>query len=154
LVISYISFGPFLFSLKPANSVSKKETTKKNHTCATEMARLLLPIFAFCAVVIAVTGSTFDESNLIRLVSDLDSHMLDVIGQSRNALSFLRFARRYGKNYQSNDEIRHRFQIFSDNIRRIRSSNKRPLTYTLGVNSMCLLNDSLFHFLLFPPFVT
>nr|AHA84271.1 thiol protease aleurain [Phaseolus vulgaris] len=98
------------------------------------MARLLLLVFAFCAVVIAVAGSTFDESNIIRLASDLDSRVLDVIGQSRNALSFARFARRYGKNYHSADEIRHRFRIFSDNIRLIRSTNKRPLTYTLGVN--------------------
>jgi len=117
------------------------------------MARLLLLVFAFCAVVIAVAGSTFDESNIIRLASDLDSRVLDVIGQSRNALSFARFARRYGKNYHSADEIRHRFRIFSDNIRLIRSTNKRPLTYTLGVNRM-LLTDSLFHSLLFPPFLS
>ncbi|WVZ11057.1 hypothetical protein V8G54_015587 [Vigna mungo] len=99
------------------------------------MARLLLPIFVFCTVVIAVAGSTFDESNPIRLASDLESRMLDVIGQSRRALSFVRFALRHGKNYHSTDEIQHRFRIFSDNVRLIRSTNKRHLTYKLGVNN-------------------
>ncbi|XP_027921053.1 thiol protease aleurain-like [Vigna unguiculata] len=98
------------------------------------MARLLLLVFAFCAVVIAAAGSTFDESNPIRLASDLESRVLDVIGQSRSALSFARFALRHGKNYHSADEIRQRFRIFSDNVRLIRSTNKRPLTYKLGVN--------------------
>ncbi|KAK7363308.1 hypothetical protein VNO77_05444 [Canavalia gladiata] len=96
------------------------------------MARLSLLILFFCVATAA--ASTFDDSNPIRLVSDLDSQVLQVIGQSRHALSFARFALRYGKRYHSVDEIKHRFQIFSDNLRLIRSTNKKPLTYTLGVN--------------------
>lgn len=102
------------------------------------MARLSLLIFAFCAVAVAVAGSSFDDANPIRLASDLESQVLDVIGQSRHALSFARFARRHGKRYRSVDEIRNRFRIFSDNLKLIRSTNRRSLTYTLGVNRMCL----------------
>ncbi|KAG4929550.1 hypothetical protein JHK82_046614 [Glycine max] len=100
------------------------------------MARLSLLIFAFCAVAVAVAvaGSSFDDANPIRLASDLESQVLDVIGQSRHALSFARFARRHGKRYRSVDEIRNRFRIFSDNLKLIRSTNRRSLTYTLGVN--------------------
>ncbi|KAG5071068.1 hypothetical protein JHK86_006279 [Glycine max] len=60
--------------------------------------------------------------------------VLDVIGQSHHALSFARFACRHGKRYHSVDEIRNGFQIFSDNLKLIRSTNRRSLTYTLGVN--------------------
>lgn len=107
------------------------------------MARLLLLIFLLSVAVAAVAGNTFDDANPIRLASDLESQVLDVIGQSRHALSFARFARRYGKRYNSVDEIQHRFRIFSDNLRLIRSTNKRTLTYTLGVNRMCSLSHSL-----------
>ena len=112
------------------------------------MARLSLLIFAFCAVAVAVAvaGSSFDDANPIRLASDLESQVLDVIGQSHHALSFARFACRHGKRYHSVDEIRNGFQIFSDNLKLIRSTNRRSLTYMLGVNRMCL--KSLFHSLL------
>ncbi|TKY54415.1 Thiol protease aleurain [Spatholobus suberectus] len=81
------------------------------------MARLSLVILLFCVAAVAVAGTTFDEANPIRLVSDLESRVLD-----------------HGKRYHSVDEIRHRFRIFSDNLRLIRSANERPRTYTLGVN--------------------
>ncbi|KAK7265446.1 hypothetical protein RJT34_33066 [Clitoria ternatea] len=97
------------------------------------MARFSLLILLFSVAVAA--GSTFDESNPIRLASDLESQLLNVIGQSRRALSFARFAWRYGKRYHSVDEIKRRFQIYSDNLGLIRSTNKKPLTYTLAVNS-------------------
>ncbi|XP_027330004.1 thiol protease aleurain-like isoform X2 [Abrus precatorius] len=96
------------------------------------MKRLSLLILFFCVATVA--ASIFDDSNPIRLVSDLESHFLHVIGQSRHALSFARFACKYGKRYHSDDEIKHRFQIFSDNLLLIRSINKKPLTYTLAVN--------------------
>ncbi|KAL2956376.1 hypothetical protein AAZX31_18G080200, partial [Glycine max] len=53
---------------------------------------------------------------------------------SRHALSFARFACRHDKRYHSVGEIRNDFQIFSDNLKLIRSTNRRSLTYTLGVN--------------------
>ncbi|KAG4935904.1 hypothetical protein JHK84_050096 [Glycine max] len=54
--------------------------------------------------------------------------------QSRHALSFACFACHHDKRYHSIDEIRNGFQIFSDNLKLIRSTNRRSLTYMLGVN--------------------
>ncbi|KAG4383539.1 hypothetical protein AAZX31_13G093500 [Glycine max] len=61
------------------------------------MVRLTLLIFAFCVAAVPAAGSPFDDANPIRLASDLDSQVLDVIGQSRHALSLARFSRRHGK---------------------------------------------------------
>ncbi|XP_061361542.1 pro-cathepsin H-like isoform X1 [Gastrolobium bilobum] len=100
------------------------------------MARSLLLLLFFAAA--AAAGSSFDDSNPIRQVTDglldLEAQVLQVIGQSRHALSFARFAHKYGKRYKTVEEMKHRFQIFSDNLKLIRSTNKKRLTYTLGVN--------------------
>lgn len=84
--------------------------------------------------VAAAAGSTFDDSNPIRMVSDLEEKVLQVIGQSRHALSFARFTTRYGKRYDTVEEMKHRFKIFSDSLELIKSTNKKRLSYTLGVN--------------------
>lgn len=57
-----------------------------------------------------------------------------MIGQSRRALSFARFARRYGKRYDTVDEMKRRFKIFSESLELIKSTKKKGLSYTLGVN--------------------
>ncbi|KAF7836814.1 thiol protease aleurain-like [Senna tora] len=86
----------------------------------------------------AAAGSDFSDSNPIRMVSDglrdMETQVLQVIGRVPHALSFARFAHRYGKRYESVDEMKLRFQIFSDNLKLIRSTNKKGLSYTLGVN--------------------
>lgn len=41
---------------------------------------------------------------------------------------------RYGKSYDSVEEIRRRFSIFVDSLRLIRSSNRKGRSYTLGIN--------------------
>ena len=99
---------------------------------------LLLLLF-FCAA--AAGGSSFDESNPIRLVSDglrdFEEQVQQVIGESRHALSFSRFARRFGKRYETAEEMKQRFGIFSENLKLIRSTNRKRLSYTVGVNRMC-----------------
>ncbi|XP_044471061.1 thiol protease aleurain-like [Mangifera indica] len=84
------------------------------------------------------TGSTLDESNPIRLVweglFDFEASVLQVIGQSRHSLSFARFAHRYEKKYETVEELKLRFQIFSENLDLIRSTNRKGLSYKLGVN--------------------
>ncbi|PKI73664.1 thiol protease aleurain-like [Punica granatum] len=95
---------------------------------------VVLPLLVACAA----AASSFDESNPIRLVTDglrdLESSVLQVIGNSRHALSFARFAHRYGKRYETSDEVMLRFQIFRENLKLIRSTNRRGLPYTLAVN--------------------
>ncbi|EEF46275.1 thiol protease aleurain-like [Ricinus communis] len=92
-------------------------------------------LLLFC---VAVSGSNFDESNPIRLVSDrlrdFEASVTKVVGHSRRALSFSRFVYRHGKRYQSEDEMKMRFAIFSENLDFIRSTNRKGLSYTLAVN--------------------
>ncbi|XP_070037337.1 cysteine proteinase 3 [Nicotiana tomentosiformis] len=83
--------------------------------------------------------ATFAVENPIRqVVSDglheLENGILQVVGQSRHALSFVRFAHRYGKRYESVEEIKQRFEVFLNNLKMIRSHNKKGLSYKLGVN--------------------
>ncbi|VVB16703.1 unnamed protein product [Arabis nemorensis] len=92
-------------------------------------------------ILIAASSATdigSDESNPIRMVSDrlreLEESVVQILGQSRHALSFARFAHRYGKRYLSPEEIKLRFTIFKENVDLIRSTNKKGLSYKLGVN--------------------
>ncbi|OAY27043.1 thiol protease aleurain-like [Manihot esculenta] len=103
------------------------------------MARVTLVssilLLLFC---IAAAGSAFDDSNPIRLVSDrlrdFEASVVKVIGHTRRALSFARFAHRHGKRYETEEEMKLRFAIFSENLDLIRSTNKKGLPYTLAVN--------------------
>ncbi|CAJ2649964.1 unnamed protein product [Trifolium pratense] len=97
------------------------------------MAQWSLLIVLFC-VATAVAGFSFQDSNPIRMVSDMEEQLLQVIGESRHAVSFVRFANRYGKRYDTVDEMKLRFKIFSENLELIKSTNKKRLSYRLGVN--------------------
>ncbi|KAL0410415.1 UNVERIFIED_CONTAM: Cysteine proteinase 3 [Sesamum latifolium] len=105
------------------------------------MARLLLLLVG---VLIAFAGGARAGSqflagdNPIRQVVDglheLEASILRIVGDSRRTLSFARFAHKYGKRYENAEEIRRRFEIFSENLRMIRSHNKKGLSYTMGIN--------------------
>ena len=101
------------------------------------MARLLLAAAAFLLISAASAGS-FSADNPIRSVTDrvhsLDSHLLSVLGRSRDALHFVRFAHRYGKSYESVEEIKLRFSTFVESLQLIRSTNRQNLPYKLGIN--------------------
>ncbi|KAK8515456.1 hypothetical protein V6N13_139565 [Hibiscus sabdariffa] len=92
-------------------------------------------ILMLCCVAAA---STFQDSNPIQMVSDgfrgFRSSVLSVIGDTRHAISFARFAYKHGKKYESAEEMKLRFQIFKENLDFIRNTNKKGLSYTLGVN--------------------
>ncbi|KAL3532698.1 hypothetical protein ACH5RR_006219 [Cinchona calisaya] len=106
------------------------------------MARSSYPVVL--AVVVAfliacVAGSTFIEENPIRQVvtdglRELEVSVLQAIGNSRHALTFARFAHRYGKSYETVEQMKLRFDVFRQNLRMIRSHNKKGLSYTLAVN--------------------
>ncbi|XP_050217052.1 thiol protease aleurain-like [Mercurialis annua] len=100
--------------------------------------RVSLVSLALFLLFCITAGSTFDESNPIRSVSDrlreIETSVVRVVGYSRRALSFARFAHRHGKVYESEEEMKLRFAIFSESLDLIRSTNKKGLTYTLGVN--------------------
>ncbi|GAU33195.1 hypothetical protein TSUD_206540 [Trifolium subterraneum] len=92
------------------------------------------PLIVLFCVVTAAAGLSFQDSNPIKMVSDMEEQLLKVIGESRHAVSFVRFANRYGKRYDTVDEMKRRFKIFSENLELIKSTNKKRLSYTLGVN--------------------
>ncbi|CAA0836842.1 Thiol protease aleurain [Striga hermonthica] len=105
------------------------------------MARALLLLAVGVLIAGARAGSEFlaDENPIRQVVVDglheLESSTLRIVGSSRRALSFARFAHRYGKRYESAEEVQRRFQIFTENLKMIRSHNKKGLSYSMGVNS-------------------
>ncbi|KAJ4745921.1 Cysteine protease [Rhynchospora pubera] len=103
------------------------------------MARLLFLLsFALLLSTSALAESSFHESNPIRSVTDqvksLESNLFSVLGQTRHAVRFARFAIKYGKRYNSVEEIQKRFNIFVDSSKLIRSTNRKGLSYKLGIN--------------------
>ncbi|KAG6661884.1 thiol protease aleurain-like [Carya illinoinensis] len=100
--------------------------------CVSLVSSILLLLFC------AAAGSTFDDSNPIRLASDglrdLEAQVIQVVGHTKHALSFARFAHRYGKRYETGEEMKLRFEIFSENRKLIRSTNRKGLSYKLAVN--------------------
>ncbi|EOY30251.1 Cysteine proteinases superfamily protein [Theobroma cacao] len=102
------------------------------------MARLTLLSSIVLLVCSAAAATIFEDSNPIRMVPDdlrgFESFVLSVLGHTRHAFSFARFAYRHGKTYESVEEMKLRFQIFKDNLDLIRSTNKKGLPYTLAVN--------------------
>lgn len=51
-------------------------------------------------------------------------------------LLFFELKSRYEKKYESAEEIKLRFDIYRENLRMIKSHNKKGLSYTLGVNGI------------------
>ncbi|KAL8119903.1 vanillin synthase-like [Apium graveolens] len=97
---------------------------------------LLLTIFFIAG---AHAYSTFSHDNpntksVSKNLHELEASVVQVIGNTHDARHFARFAHRYGKSYQTAEEMKQRFSIFSESLKRITSHNKKQLTYTLGVN--------------------
>nr|GLL17121.1 hypothetical protein ARALYDRAFT_323209 [Ipomoea trifida] len=102
------------------------------------MARLSVFVFVISVAIASIAGSNafFANDNPIRkVVSDglheLDSSILQVISSTRHASCF---AHKYGKRYESAEEINQRFGVFKESLKMIRSHNKKGLPYKLGVN--------------------
>ena len=114
------------------------------------MARLITVVWCAVAVLLcAAAGASWVEeaANQIRMVAGVEAEVVRVIGQCRRALKFARFMSRFGKSYRSEEEMRERYEIFSQNLRFIRSHNKNRLPYTLSVNRMSYLLFFSFFFL-------
>ncbi|KAK9099525.1 hypothetical protein Syun_026570 [Stephania yunnanensis] len=103
------------------------------------MALLLLFFAALIRCSASVpSGSAFDDENPIRLVSggfrDLEASVREIVGDTRHALAFARFAHRYGKRYGSVEEMRRRFENFVESLETVKATNKKGLTYRLALN--------------------
>ncbi|KAK9081620.1 hypothetical protein Syun_031403 [Stephania yunnanensis] len=101
---------------------------------------LLLLFFAAlirCSAAVP-SRSAFDDENPIRLVSggfrDLEASVREIVGDTRHALAFARFAHRYGKRYGSVEEMRRRFENFVESLETVKATNKKGLTYRLALN--------------------
>ncbi|KAK9101541.1 hypothetical protein Scep_024971 [Stephania cephalantha] len=100
---------------------------------------LLLFIAALIRCSAAVPSrSAFDDENPIRLVSggfrDLEASVREIVGDTRHALAFARFAHRYGRRYGSVEEMRRRFENFVESLETVKATNKKGLTYRLALN--------------------
>jgi len=110
--------------------ISKREPTN--------MARFSVVWCAVAVLLCAVAGGSWlEDANPIRMVSDVEGEVIKVIGQCRRAVLFARFVGRFRKTYRNEEEMKQRYEIFSQNLRFIRSVNKKRLPYTLSVNRMC-----------------
>ncbi|CAH2063996.1 unnamed protein product [Thlaspi arvense] len=80
----------------------------------------------------------YNDTKPIGIVSDslreVHETFVKVIGQSRHVLSFSRFAHRYGKMYESAEEMKLRFSVYKENLGLIRSTNQKGLSYKLSLN--------------------
>jgi len=99
---------------------------------------ILLAALAVLATA-AVAAASFADSNPIRPVTEraattVESTVLGALGRTRHALRFARFAVRYGKSYENAAEVQRRFRIFSESLDKVRSTNRRGLSYKLGIN--------------------
>ncbi|CAH8362398.1 unnamed protein product [Eruca vesicaria subsp. sativa] len=102
-------------------------------------AILLSSVLLLILIVASASADTgFVESNPIRMVSDglreIEESVVQILGQSRHVLSFARFTHRYRKRYENAEEIKLRFSIFKESLDLIRSTNKKGLSYKLGLN--------------------
>lgn len=139
------------FNPKPLSAVCSLQTKQTQSLGMARPVQLVWSVILLlcCAAAASASASSFDDSNPIRLVSsdglrDFETSVLQVIGQARHALSFARFARRYGKIYESVEEMKLRFATFSKNLDLIRSTNCKGLSYRLGLNSkFFILNNGL-----------
>ncbi|XP_038698899.1 thiol protease aleurain-like [Tripterygium wilfordii] len=95
-------------------------------------------LLLLCSAAAAGGVSSFLDSNPIRMVSEglgeLEASVLKVIGNTHHALFFARFAHRFGKKYEGDNEMKLRFAIFSENVDFIRATNRKRLPYKLAVN--------------------
>ncbi|XP_031492601.1 thiol protease aleurain-like [Nymphaea colorata] len=111
------------------------------------MVRCSIASMLFFALLLASASARSlvdDAETHIHMVTDklhdLDAHLLPILGHSRHAIEFARFAHRYGKRYASTKEIFHRFAVFTENFELIHSTNKKGLPYTLQVNQFADLS--------------
>lgn len=108
----------------------------------TTLLFLLITVFSISS---ALARSDFDEQNPIRSVTDqVDHSLLQILGKTRQAFHFARFAHRYGKKYEKVEEIKHRFKVFTESLELIKSTNRKGLSYKLGINQFTDMTEEEF----------
>ncbi|XP_039127909.1 thiol protease aleurain-like [Dioscorea cayenensis subsp. rotundata] len=60
--------------------------------------------------------------------------ILATLGHTDDSLNFAEFAEKYGKRYESVEEIKKKFAVFKDHLKEIKSHNEKGLSFTLGIN--------------------
>ncbi|CAN7114687.1 unnamed protein product [Brassica rapa subsp. narinosa] len=85
-------------------------------------------------VVLVILIGSHESTPIPDGLRKVEEAFVKILGQSSHLLSFARFTHKYGKKYQHAEEIKHRFSVFKENLDLIRSTNKKDLSYKLGVN--------------------
>ncbi|KAJ0266657.1 hypothetical protein HA466_0006190 [Hirschfeldia incana] len=102
--------------------------------------RTILPSVLLLILIAASTAESigFNESNPIRMVPDglreVEQSFVQILGHSRHVISFARFAHKFGKRYENAEETKLRFSVFKETLNFIRSTNKKGLSFTVGIN--------------------
>ncbi|CAN7126933.1 unnamed protein product, partial [Brassica rapa subsp. narinosa] len=86
-------------------------------------------------VVLVILIGSHESTPIPDDLRKVEESFVQILGQSNHVISFARFTHKYGKKYQHAEEINHRFSVFKENLDLIRSTNKKGLSYKLGVNS-------------------
>ncbi|CAH8387914.1 unnamed protein product [Eruca vesicaria subsp. sativa] len=85
-------------------------------------------------VVLVILIESHESTPIPDGLRKVEEAFVKILGQSSHVLSFARFTHQYGKMYQNEEEIKQRFSVFKENLDFIRSTNKKGLSYKLGVN--------------------
>ncbi|KAJ0981126.1 hypothetical protein J5N97_009381 [Dioscorea zingiberensis] len=91
------------------------------------MARLLLLISTIISI------ACISMAHEIHGIHNNDP-ILNALGLTPDTLSFARFVKKYGKSYESLEEMNKRFSLFMENLKLIKSTNRKGLSYKLGIN--------------------
>ena len=81
----------------------------------------------------------------VEIESTSKSSLLSPINENDNWIRFTQFQQRFSKKYESIDEMKHRFQIFSDNFRHITLHNTlQHQNFSMSVNQFADLTQTEF----------
>ncbi|CAH8363982.1 unnamed protein product [Eruca vesicaria subsp. sativa] len=95
-------------------------------------------------VVLVILIGSHESTPIPDGLRKVEEAFVKILGQSSHVLSFARFTHQYGKKYENEEEIKHRFSVFKENLDLIRSTNKKGLSYKLGVNQFADLTKEEF----------
>ena len=106
------------------------------------MLTCLGTIAVACSLYFSLSGNQFSTQSL-EGVSALETHLL---AESEEYEAFMKFVAKFGKTYASHSDHNSKFQVFSQNYRRVKAHNESPAnhSYKLGINKFSDMTEEEF----------